>query len=225
MSSWVVSGAGVSAYDGTYSESGTYDSAPAYVSAGGKWMYKTGEDAQSDPVYSLGPTKGDVSTVYVAADGPLPGAYWMAAVEGIGEPAPTVAEADTGTPALDDPYNIGSYDNWWWPGAAFGVGSPIKPAVCTLDGTAYMVFARPEVTSKAFLLVDLEDANRPWHSLDTAAAIFAAGKYDEHQGGGVFDAGDGLTVHVLSGGYVDGGQAKFACATYELVPYTSATEV
>lgn len=220
MSAWIASGAGDSAYDGTYTENGTYDSAPAYTN-GSKWMYKTAESG-GQPIYSLGPTKGDANSVYVAADGPLPGSYWMVTVEGVSEPAPTVAAA--GGTAVDtdtdtDPYGW-PWGNWWWDGPYFAAAPPIAPGLVTVDGTLYVVFCVPDDSTYSFLTFDT--SAHTWAYLSYDNAPFAA--WDTGQSGCLIDAGDGENVWCLSGGHLDGATPQFVCSKHSLLTGARASQ-
>lgn len=88
--SWVVSGAGDSAYNGTYVESGTYNGQPAYTN-GSKWLWWD----TLLPGWVLSAATGDISPDYYNGAS-LPGSWSVSLGTA---PAPTVAEAVDPPPA------------------------------------------------------------------------------------------------------------------------------
>jgi hypothetical protein len=213
MATWIVSGAGVSAYDGTYTEDGTYDSAPAYTN-GSKWMYKTSEGGGGVLLYSFGPTKGDVNTVYVTTSA-LPGNPWSPAIEGVGEPAPTVA-ASVGTPPWTGPYPPVPWDAPWIPGP-----TPCKPARATIGGAEYVCWMMDDIGVRDGIITYCP-ATAVWGWAPAVAAVQAT--WDDYFTAGAFDAGDGASLYVFSGAYLDTGVWYLKVATHTLVPGTSTTQ-
>ena len=200
MSTWIVSGAGTSAYNGTYVESGTYDGKAAYTD-GTRWLYWATDK------WWLSTAKGDMepAAAYYGTGADLPANAWTANTGTA--PAPTVAE-DAGTPGNSDPYKF-PYPNWWGPSLS---ASPIAPGLVTVGGVDYIAFCRPAATTSSLVLFNLTD--HAWYLRDTVAAPLAS--YDAHQGGGLFDAGDGANAWAFSGGYESTGY-KFRCSAFNLI--------
>lgn len=134
-------------------------------------------------------------------------------------PPPTVS-------ILPDPEWWSWWGWWlWWDGDAafYGSNSTIAPCAATLGGSEYLVLPLNETTTSGFVTFPLV-GQRQFSLAQSASALFATGEYDEHQGGGAFDGGDGGSIHVTSGPWLDGGVKKFTFSTYSVTPGVSATQ-
>lgn len=88
MASWLVEGAGDASYNGTYTESGTYNGKPAYTN-GTRWLANSPDGTRWTLCTATGLADG-----YLSDGDSLPGNPWS--VVGADAPAPTVTEAPTG---------------------------------------------------------------------------------------------------------------------------------
>jgi hypothetical protein len=209
MSSWIVSGAGVTEANGTYTPTtGGYVNGSWYLyfsNGENCWCIGTvlGEAAVNGHVaYTASGTSGTVATTGWGVHG---------AYSPDPSPAPTVAE-DTGTT-----------DVYKWDDAPFIPDMPLAPGKVILDGVEYVLFPLDSATSRpishGFLLYDLNTQN--WSTLVTAGALFG-NDADSYNSAGTYDLGDGLHVWVSSGVW-DEDVPKITFKQFAVIPGTSAT--
>lgn len=231
MPTWITDGTppGEVSARGTFVETGTYNGKPAYTN-GTWWLWwDTGTNR-----WTLSATKGETPDIlmvpgYVGADGAeLPANTWRAGNVGGGtSPAPTLAEQVSYIyPADDNPFRF-PYATFFWPEDAPFVpsGSPLKPCRATIAGTSYVVFPQNGVAGVGpwgFILFDLTEHSWAW--CPATGQIYT--DHDPHQGGGLFDAGDGEHIHLCTGAYLNAeDQPVVSWTKWALVPGVSATEV
>ncbi len=210
MSTWIASGAGASAYNGSYAESGTANGKPKYTN-GTYWLYWNGAN------WVLG-GDGAPPLGYTGSGADLPANAWSA--NDAAAPAPTVAEfsplpdIDTGTWSPYDYYVWGG-DEWVPP------VTPIQPCRATIASNAYICFPYEDNdTHHGFTLFD--EVAHTWSQADAAAAILPTGEFCPYQGGACFDGGSDV-LHLFSGPWLDGATWKTTYTPYTIVPGTSST--
>jgi hypothetical protein len=208
MATWIVSGAGDSSYNGTYTESGTFSGQPKYTN-GLRWLWYEGTSMWllSD-VDNIG--NASLFCAYSSTGGTLPANPW--GTEIATPPAPTVAEY------VDEP---GVYE---WDDGPFLPDMPLAPGKVVLNGTPYVVFpvdsAAANPVSHGFRLYNLNSG--AWSTVTLASDIFG-GSADTFNSAGTFDAGDDLHLWVASGVWDDDGVPKVAFKQYALVPPANPT--
>lgn len=217
MASWIVSGAGDSTYNGTYTPSGTYGDYPLYTNANGRVLYYGGMYG-----WILGPaTSGTAPPEGWAYEGgdALPANPW-----GIPEgseasaPAPTVAEATVEDP--DWPWA------WWWDAPFFGNVSAFAPCAATLDGTGYLVLAGEDTRAGydgGFELFNL--STKTFSRVLVSGDLFGSGEYSDWQTGAAYDVGDGEHIDVCSGLWDDAGTPTFTWRRFAVTPGGDASQV
>lgn len=133
--SWEVTGAGDATYNGTYSESGTYNGYPAYTN-GSRWLWY---DTLAGNIWVMSQNKGDISSDYYNGAS-LPGSWSV----GLGTaPAPMVAEY-VEPPTPPDPNDTTTKRTGWIPGPLSPTLFPcqtVKPArFVGTDANEYVAF-------------------------------------------------------------------------------------
>lgn len=190
---WTVSGAGDNSFNGTYVESGTYNGQPAYVlNPGGpdeRWLYFA---LSSD--WRLDANLGAETTADYVGGATLPGTWFVN--EGT-PPAPTLA-AWVPTPP-DWPFTF------YWDGAApyYGPGDRMRPVRAIIGGTAYVVF--PFYNSGAPGSWGFTFYNEATHEFTTKSLTgpLWTDSHDPGQTMCCYDAGDGASLYLCSGSYLD----------------------
>lgn len=219
MSSWIVTGAGDSNYDGIYTESGTWYGQPAYTN-GSHWLYLWGYAN-----WALGVIKDDNPTFqgkYISAMGTLPSTWSVAGYPQGTSPAPTVSEYVPVTPG-------GFTWNWWEDGPFFPDALGITPGRVALAGGDYVVFpARcvflDEHSFHCYLEADGTWSDAPTDSdFLTVSTVGQPVHADPFNSGGVFDCDDASHFALCSGFYWDGTDLLCDWTKFALIPGTSAT--
>jgi hypothetical protein len=209
VSSWLVTSAGDTSYNGTYVASGTYNGQPKYTN-GSRWLWAVIGGAY----WVLSPAANDADTenCYTSATGTLPGGSWsIPGPPSLTAPAPTLAEV-ADLPSVTYPIK---YPISWYSGGPPLTPSTIAPCYCTIGGTAYV--AIPHDTGIVFYNI----AAGTWHNTPFAGSLFAS--YDLQETGALYDAGDDATLWGFSGVYNDSGW-KYRCSVFTPTVGTGVVE-
>jgi len=198
MPTWDVVDPGNPAYAGNYSQVGgeMANGHPVFRLEGNP----TGLALWSGAIesYVLSPSVDDPAYLhgYDATVGALPGNPWSVHAETA--PAPTLSESSPPTPP-DWPFTF------YWDGAApyYGPGDRMRPVRAIIGGTAYVVF--PFYNSGAPGSWGFTFYNEATHEFTTKSLTgpLWTDSHDPGQTMCCYDAGDGASLYLCSGSYLD----------------------